>query len=329
MGEVPRGLRGIQADTTSTWKQQTCDLFGHFDCTAFPGQRLGQRHAVSLKTWALLLCDYSTRAVRGAICEDYSADSVIQALRTLWASIGLPTNLTFDAAQNHTAAGTIFGEAEESQRLNSQLSGTLGHLVSLRKPVPFASHRQGLVERQVGLTKKQLKIMLAPRAGTPITRVQAAHLLSMACSFVNKRPLVVMGAADDLGYLTAWYLSVHNMDVDNSQKNDNILLNFHPLTKRAIELQTRLEVFKREFNIFYSRSLKSFGKWKTNSESPAIGSIVYILDKTTDKANFLQKFKLGRISKYLSQHTVELNYMNQSEKEGTTQDLIKELRTTC
>ena len=88
-----------------------------------------------------------------------------------------------------------------------------------------------------------------------------------------------------------------------------------------------MEIFKREFNIFYSRSLKSFGKWKNNSESPAVGSIVYILDKTTDKANFLQKFKLGRISKYLSQHTVELNYMNQTEKEGTSQDLIKELRT--
>ena len=133
--------------------------------------------------------------------------------------------------------------------------------------------------------------MLALRAGTPITRVQAAHRLSMACSFVNKRPLVVMGAADDLGYLTTWYLSVHNMDLENSQKNDNILLYFHPLTKRAIEVQTRLEVFKREFNIFYSRSLKSFGQWKTNSESPAIGSIVYIRDKTTDKANFLKKFK--------------------------------------
>ena len=104
--------------------------------------------------------------------------------------------------------------------------------------------------------------MLAPRAGTPIIRVQAANLLSMACSYVNKRPLVVMGAADDLGHLTAWYLSVHNIDVENSQKTDNILLNFHPLTKMAVELQTRLEVFKRDFNIFYSRSLKSYGKWK-------------------------------------------------------------------
>ena len=92
-----------------------------------------------------------------------------------------------------------------------------------------------------------------------------------------------MGAADDLGYLTAWYLSAHNMDVDNSQKTDDILLNFHPLTKRAVELQTRLEVFERDFNIFYSKSLKTYGKWKTNSETPAIGSIVYILDKTTER----------------------------------------------
>ena len=156
MGEVPRGLRGMQADATSTWRHQSCDLFGPFDCKAFPGQRLGQRHAISLKTWGLLLCDYSTRAVRGAICEDYSADSVIQALRTLWESTGLPTHLTFDAAQSLTAAGTIFGEAEESQRLNSQLTGTLGLLVSFKKPVPFASHRQGLVERQVRLRKKNI-----------------------------------------------------------------------------------------------------------------------------------------------------------------------------
>ena len=168
--------------------------------------------------------------------------------------------------------------------------------------------------------------MSAPRAGTPITRVQAANLLAMACSYVNKRPLVVMGAADDLGHLTAWFLSVHNMDVDNSQKTDNILLNFHPLTKRAVELQTRLEVFKRDFNIFYRKSLKSYGKWKFNSETPAIGSIVFILEKTTDKANFLQGFKSGRITIYLSQHTVELKYMNQSEKESTYQDLIKQVR---
>ena len=101
----------------------------------------------------------------------------------------------------------------------------------------------------------------------------------------------------------------------------------HPLTKRAIELQTRLEAFKRDFNIFYNKALRTFGKWKTNSEPPTIGSIVYILDKITTKANFLQKFRLGRISRYFSQHTVELTYMSQSEKEGTSQGLIRELRT--
>ena len=133
--------------------------------------------------WALLLCDYSTRAVRGDICEDYSADSVLQALRTLWASTGLPTHLTFDAAQNLTAAETIFGGVEEdvgkTYLLNNQLTGTLGHLMDLRRPVPYALHRQGLVGRNVSMAKKQLKIMLAPRGGTPLTRVQAANLLSM------------------------------------------------------------------------------------------------------------------------------------------------------
>ena len=286
---------------------------------------------MSLKTWALLLCDYSTQAVRGAICEDYSADSVLQALRTLWASTGLPTHLTFDAAQNLTAAGTIFGGVEEdtekTELLNKQLTGTLGHLIDLSRPVPYASHRQGLVERNVAMTKKQLKVMLAPSGGTPLTRIQASNLLSMACCFINKRPLVVMGASDGLGYLTPWYLSAQNMDVNNSQKTDNILLNFHPLTKRAVELQTRLEAFKQDFNLFYSKALRTYGKWKKNSEPPTVGSIVYILDKTTTKANFLQKFSLGRISRYLSPHTVELDFMKQSEKEGTTLSLIKELRT--
>ena len=108
-----------------------------------------------------------------------------------------------------------------------------------------------------------------------------------------------MGAADGLGYLTPWYLSVNNMEVENSQKTDNILLNFHPLTKRAVELQTRLEVFKRDLNIFYSKALRTYGKWRTNSETPAIGSIVYILDKTTTKANFLLEVQVGTHLKLL------------------------------
>ena len=112
--------------------------------------------------------------------------------------------------------GGVEEDVEKTYLLNNQLTGTLGHLMDLRRPVPYASHRQGLVEINVSLAKKQLKVILAPRGGTPLTRVQAANLLSMACSFINKRPLIVMGALDGLGYLTTWYLSGQNMDVDNS-----------------------------------------------------------------------------------------------------------------
>ena len=110
------------------------------------------------------------------------------ALRTLWADTGLPTHLTFDAAQNITAAGTIFGGVEESEKsdlFSKQITGNLGHLMDLRRPVPYAAHRQGLVERNVGLVKKQLRVMLAATSGTPLTRVQASHLLSQATAFIN------------------------------------------------------------------------------------------------------------------------------------------------
>ena len=115
------------------------------------------------------------------------------------------------------------------------------------------------------------------------------------------------------------------MSVNNSQLPDDALLNYHPLTRQAVELQTRLEVFKRDFNTFYARSLRSYGKWRHNNATPSVGSIVYILDKTLPKQNFLQKFTVGKITKYLSDHTVELSYVKQSPE--MTQGLIGSVRT--
>ena len=92
-----------------------------------------------------------------------------------------------------------------------------------------------------------------------------------------------------------------------------------------MELQTRLKVFKQDFNTFYARSLRSYGKWRHNNATPSVGSIVYILDKTLPKQNFLQKFAVGKITRYLSDHTVELTYVKQSPK--MTQSFIGALRT--
>ena len=200
-------------------------------------------------------------------------------------------------------------ETERSNLLSKQFAGNLGHMMDLRKAVPYAAHRQGLVERNVGLVKKQLKNFLAPTSGTSLTRTQASHLLWQATAFINRHPLVVLGAADRLGHLTPWYLSSDNMSVKSSQLPDDTLLNYHPLRKRAVELQTRLEVFKQDFNTFYAQSLR---KWRHTNYTPSVGSIVYILDKTLPKQNFLQKFAVGKITRYLSDHTVELTYVKQS-----------------
>ena len=135
------------------------------------------------------------------------------------------------------------------------------------------------------------------------SKLEKHELLSQATAFINRRPLVVLGAADKLGHLIPWYLDGHNMSVTNSQRPDDTLLNYHPLTTRAVELQTRLEVFKRDINLFYARALCSYGKLRNDSTTPSVGSEIYIFDKASPKVNFLQRFALGRTTKYLRDNT--------------------------
>ena len=48
MGDKPKRPRGKGLDDTTTWRHQTCDLFGPFDCKAWLGQRQGQRASQSV-----------------------------------------------------------------------------------------------------------------------------------------------------------------------------------------------------------------------------------------------------------------------------------------
>ena len=117
------------------------------------------------------------------------------------------------------------------------------------------------------------------------------------------------------------------MSVNNSQSQDDTIINYHPLTTLAVELQTRLETFKRDFNTFYAQRLRSYRKWRTGGQGdrPRISSIVFILDKVLPKANFLQKFTLGRMTAYKSEHTVELTYV--APNSNTASSLVRTIRT--
>ena len=332
MGDPPDFMRGPAPDARSAWTFQSCDIFGPWTALAFPRARGTRKSTRRVKLWAILVCDYASRAIDAELCESYSADSVLLALQAVWSRTGRPKFLSFDAAQNITSAGTILGGVEvtgptlaEGEALQSQLRRQLGQHIEMRPKVPYAPHRQSLSERSVAFVKKKLQHLLYNEAGSLLTPLQAASVLSQSVAFINERPLIIYGAQNQLGHLTPWFLSPRSISVYHSQVvSENPLLE-NPLSKRAVEGQRRLEVFKRDFNIFYHRHMVKFGKWAKEEETPQIGSIVLILDKQKGKSHFLQKFKVGRLTRFLSDHTCELEYIRQDPE--VTARLIQSLQS--
>ena len=333
MGDPPEFMRGPSPNATSVWTFQSCDIFGPWTALAFPRARGTRKSTRRVKLWAILVCDYASRAMDAELCESYSADSVLLALQAVWSRTGRPKFLNFDAAQNITSAGTILGGVEmtgptlaEGETLQSQLRRQLGQHIEMRPRVPYAPHRQSLSERSVAFVKKQLQQLLYNEAGSLLTPLQAASVLSQSVAFINERPLMIYGAQNQLGHLTPWFLSPRSISAYHSQVvSENPLLE-NPLSKRAVEGQKMLEVFKRDFNIFYYRQMVKFGKWAKEEEKPQIGSIVLILDKQKGKAHFLQRFKVGRLTRFLSDHTCELEYIRQDPE--VTARLVQSLQST-
>ena len=84
------------------------------------------------------------------------------------------------------------------------------------------------------------------------------------------------------------------------------------LTKKEVDLQNISKIFKNVFNLFYKKSLRSFGKWRTQENPPSIGTVVLILDKSLDRQYFLEKLKLGKISQNSSSVVVEVIFIKQT-----------------
>ena len=335
LGDPPPFMRGILPDAINTWRHQSTDIFGPWLMVAFPGAKntRGGRSKIKIKTWGLLVFDYATRAIDATLIEDYSASSVILGLKTIWSRVGRPQWLGFDAASNIASAEEIVaGEPElqlpslvEAEQLQKQLRERLGGQIEVRPRVPFAPFRQ-VSERGVQFCKRELRRMLQQTAGGLLTPLQASSILSSAVAHINERPLVVHVAPDDKGILTPWFLSARNMSTFHSQQveiGDDL---DHPLSQRAFQAQQRLDLFKGLFNVFYYKEMIKFGHWNTQGKQPEVNDVCLILDKIKGKAHFLQKFQLGRIVEFNSQHVCKVAFVKQNPE--VTAALIRDLKSS-
>ena len=331
LGDPPPYMRGLLPEAKTTWSYQSTDIFGPWAATAFLRAKGTRAAPKKLKIWGLLVFDYASRAIDAQICESYSSDSVILALKAVWSRVGRPKFLNFDAAANLASANDIIGGGDdleqpslaEGERLQKSLREQLGNQIEMRPRVPFAPHRQA-AERSIQFCKRQLRQMLHHTAGGLLTPLEASALLAMAVAFVNERPLIIHAAPDEQGVLTPWFLSPRSISTFHSQRveeGDNLE---HPLSRRAFQAQQRLELFKGQFNVFYHTQMVKFGHWNKESLQPGVGDICLILDKIKGKAHFLQKFQLGRVSSQTSQHVYEIDFVRQNPE--VTAALIKDLR---
>ena len=332
MGDPPQFMRGLLPNDSTSWRYQSTDIFGPWMMNAFPRAKGTRGATKKIKVWGLLVFDYGTRAIDATLLEDYSADSVIMGLKTIWSRVGRPQWLGFDAASNIASAREIVGGQEgleqpsliEGERLQQQLQERLGGQIEIRPRVPFAPFRQ-VSERGVQFCKIELRKMLQQTAGGLLTPLQASSILSCAVAHINERPLIVHGAPDEMGILTPWFLSARNMSTFHSQRveeRDNLE---NSLSRRAFQAQERLDLFRGLFNVFYHKEMVKYGRWNTQGKRPEVGDICLILDKVKGKAHFLQKFQLGRIRNFTSPHVCEIDFVKQNPE--VTAALIRELRS--
>ena len=331
LGDTPPFMHGPLPEATTTWTHQSADIFGPIFAQAFPRAKGTRAATKRLKIWGLLVFDYASRAVDAQICDTYSADSVILALKAVWSRVGRPKFLNCDAAANLASANDILGGEDgselpslaEGERLQEELKQQLGNQIEMRPRVPFAPHRQAS-ERSIQFCKRKLRQMLHHEAGRLLTPIEASSILSCAVAYVNERVLVINAAPDEQGVLTPWFLSPRNMSTYHSQRVEGEEDLEHPLSRRAFQAQQRLQLFKGQFDVFYHKQLVRFGHWNTSGKVPDVGDVVLIMDKDKGKVNFVRKFQLGRVNKILSPHVCEITFVKQDP--AITAALIKDLR---
>ena len=331
LGDTPAYMHGPTPEATTTWTHQSADIFGPIWAQAFPRAKGTRTAPKRLKIYGLLVFDYASRAVDAQICDAYSADSVILALKAIWSRVGRPKFLNCDAAANLAAANELLGgdgdmeppSLAEGERLQEELQQQLGNQIEMRPRVPFAPHRQAS-ERSIQFCKRKLREMLHHEAGRMLSPIEASSILSCAVAYVNERILVINAAPDERGVLTPWFLSPRNMSVYHSQRVEEEEDLENPLSRRAFQAQQRLQLFKGQFDVFYYKQLVRFGHLNKAGEVPRVGDIVLILDKDKGKINFVRKFQMGRVRKILTTHVCEISYVKQDPV--LTAALIQDLR---
>ena len=248
-----------------------CDLFGPFFVKS--GRSL-------LKRYGVLFTCLSSRAIHIEVCFSQSTDSFMNAFRRLINIRGPVTLLRCDRGTNFVGA----------QR---ELLG-MGCDISFNPP--NSSHRGGVWERMIGVSRRVLEGILSDH-GSQLDDESLITIFSEASNIVNSRPLCPLNLHDPyLEPLTVNQLLTMKSKVMTSPPN---ITN----TEAGIYAVRRWKRVQYLANLFWSRWKREFlavyqqrNKWQNSQENLKEGDIVLIVDEQVHRS----LWKMARVSSVIT-----------------------------
>ncbi|XP_052772670.1 uncharacterized protein LOC128211693 [Mya arenaria] len=138
------------------------------------------------KRWAVLFTCLTSRAVHIEVIEELSSSSFINALRRFTSIRGKVKVYRSDNGTNFMGALDVLGvNVNDSVRRYMDQEGA----VWILNP-PHSSHRGGVWERIIGVTRRILDSMLLDLPGNSLTHEVLTTFLAEVSAIINSRPLV-------------------------------------------------------------------------------------------------------------------------------------------
>lgn len=256
------------------------DVFGPWEITT----RKTRGGVANSKRWAVLFTCLSTRAVHIELIEEMTSSSFINALRRFMSIRGTVVLLKSDRGTNFVSGAKELGlnsiNVEDCQLQNFlQNKG-----VTWRFNSPHSSHKGGVWERMIGVSRRILNSMLLKNPQKHLTHEVLSTLMYEVSAIINSRPLVsVSYDSEDPTVLTPSILLTQKFpDMDISFKDLPVSLKDSYKAQWKC-VQYLADIFWSKWKKEYLQTLQSRQKWVNSCRNIQTGDVVLLKDSSVHR----------------------------------------------
>ena len=256
------------------------DVFGPWEIIT----RKTRGEVANSKRWAVLFTYMSIRAVHIELIEEMSSSSFINALRRFISIRGTLILLRSDRGSNFVCGAkelglnTINVEDSHIQRF-LQNKGIVWRFNS-----PHSSHKGGVWERIIGMSRKILDSMFLNSSQKLLTHEVLSTLMYEVCAIINSRPLATISYdAEDPTILTPSILLTQKYpDMDISFKDLPVSLK-DAYKSQWKYVQYLADIFLSKWKKEYQQTLQLRQKWVNSRRNIRKGDVVLLKDSSVHR----------------------------------------------